>query len=330
MISHAMGIESLASYCLDSGAGLLPFSRSLNIAFRTLHVAHFYLRTIPRLNSYAENRNKLSHLGGVILNITTGDTFWVKKGAQFILIARSISELADEQKKVVNACSRFMDCLTGEYPIPVSFLSKKAELDADLHEDEIRFVSGLSRLPLPLFKLSIRIEMVIQEAFRVMQELFNLSLAMFQLFESLVYDRLTEFTNITGIAIKGLEDSERLKLDSRELIFRLDEMQGVIDRMLTFYKSGYKAKDIIELVKKAEPYEKKGHEMLRSAVKVGKEIAYTTSYITTGYGSQSLVAAPELLVPKFQVRSFDDNYSSSDPSRKARKWDVRGRFHGDD
>jgi hypothetical protein len=317
MISTVLNVQSLASYTSGLGDDLLPFSKPLSIAFRTFHVFHFYLRVIPRHKVWAEMWEKNSAKfvacagGGAGLYIFFGGSTGAQVVGKSVLVALSVPDIRDTQKKVLQAYNKFMSCLCGDHPFPIGFMRNKAELDKASPENDYRLLYALTYLPDTLFELALRIEASVQAAILLIYACAELSIASFGILEAILHDPSIQSESLTGIGFHGAEIYERLIANPPELSARIEENKEEINRYLEYMKSPYKASDMKDLVKRAEPIQ----NIFEQAVSTGRQVAFNAAYLATGVGVKALATPNKQLIPR--SRSSYDNGSSSHSSRKA-------------
>ena len=329
IITSVLSVERVASQCVPY-EDLIPFSRALGMAFRAFLVAHLCLKTIERSELLINNKFELAV--GALVNITAGNRTWVKKGAQIILITKTIFHIIDVQKRIMHSYKELMQAWDGAYPTPTPFLQAKGIVDAANLETELHLVSLLSSFPEPLLDLTLRIEAIFAATAHLLYEVFFcLSHAVFELYEAIVFDRITEFENITGVGVNLSAIFNRLTSEPRELLQQIDENEKMVEKVLYAIGTSYKADDVRAFINRAAPLHKKGKKIVKSAMQTGKEVAMTVSFIATAYAPQpatNVRGAPKQ--PHHVIRSFDDHNSSAYPPRKARRWDIYERYYSTD
>ncbi len=329
IITSVLSVEQVASHCVPYDE-LIPFSKPLGMVFRAFLVAHLCLKTIERSELLVNNKFELAV--GAVINITAGERTWVKKGAQIILITKTIFNIIDVQKRIMHRYKELMQAWNGAYPTPTPFLKAKGLSDAANLEAELHLISILASFPDPLLNLALRIESIFTTTAHLLYEVFfRLSRAVFELYEAIVFDRITEFENITGVGVNLTAIFNRLTSEPRELLSQIDENEQMVEKILRAIGTNYKAADLHALINRAVPLHKAGTKIVKSATQAGKEIAMTVSFIATAHAPQpatNVRGAPKQ--PHHVIRSFDDNNSSAYPSCKARRWDIDGRYYSSD
>ena len=328
-ISSILSVEQIASQCTPLG-NLLPFSQPLGIAFRAFLVGHFVLRCIERYDVIKNHTAEFA--AGVFINITAGDRPWVKKGSQIIVVVKTLLRIFDDQKRIVKIYGQLVDTWRETYPLPIVFLRAKGSLDAASVEQAPHLISIIADFPDPLFKLALRVEAYATISLKLLDEIFiNLARNVLVLYEAIIFDRFTEFENITGVGVNLSEIFERLTPDPKKLSLEIKEHQDMVDRLLNTIGSEYTVDQICHLVEQSTSLKRKAGRIAREGAQTAQEVAMTVSFMATGQAP--LPATPAVLRPKqpnHVIRSFDDDDCCTYSPRKTRRWDVRERFYTSD
>jgi hypothetical protein len=326
-ITSILQVENLVTDVLPTRS-ILPFSSVANLIFRVTLVAHFLIRTTERFGLLED---KMTLAPGVLLNVTLGDRTWVKKSAQIVMIVKIVLRILDVQKRAISTYTKCANLWNNIYPIPVEYLKQKAEKEAEDVEQKSSFLSFIRHLPRSLFTLALRVQSTVQTVFEIGCEIFsNLTYNLLELYEACVFDRFTEFENITCIGANLTEIFNKLAPSQETCATLLQENSEMVDRLLHSIGSSYKTQDIVHFIERSLPIRKKAKQMLDEGKKTADIIVKTASFIVSGHTPSTGLDYTTTKQPQHAIRSFDDHDPHIDPSRKTRRWDPDARFYTTD
>jgi hypothetical protein len=314
-------INTLQMTSSELSSRVLNLPGCLGPTFRAFHLAHFWLSCIENVEMAYDHPTLFS--AGALLDIFSGDTVWVRRGAQLVLISKTLTKTLEIQGELLKTIENIKDLFYNTFPYPYTLGRTKASSDMVRSPERQYFVRTLATLPQPLFNLVVRIASVLQACFLALYQCLLLSRALLELYESILYDRYVELRAITGIFINGSQILEHLTQNRDALIHDLIQNEETIDRFLTLLNTSYKTRDICTLVEVSEAKLKTARRALEEASLRAKEAAAQVLFSATGHLHGPLVdhlrAPPLVLSLPQKEKDYGNDFSAHSP-RQAPAW----------
>lgn len=280
MLSLVYGLDSLTSSAESPLAmDYMPVSTPVKTVFRVCHLTRCYFRLLWNRSTYTP----ATLASADILNFTLGNSSFVRYAAQACLIWQASMRAIETMQDVKDACDDCYDAYLCTYPIPADLMQEKLSEESS----QKYYVAKLAFLPQPVFHVILRIEIALQATWVLIQAMWALSVALFDLFDSYVMDRLSQYVTITGAITSGQAILDELMSDPGKVASDIEHNPQFFDSIFRFVGSKQTATDmstavrehIQNLTKAGKIAVKAGAEIART----GQEASFDASFMLAGF-----------------------------------------------
>lgn len=199
--------------------------------FNAIHNVHHTWRWYRWGKVYSNPENFLKLSTGHILNYTIGDNILVRIASQCVLISTRIVDCADHQIALSRAYQRWSDCLQNRFPEPVKVTWDHAN-------------------PNILYIHSKRIRHIAKRSFKLISQMFKLSMGLMDAVEAFSLSPTTRNEAINEVFVNGTQFLDKLSENKQALIEKLKQNKPIIEKILVGIGASYSTDQFIERISK--------------------------------------------------------------------------------